>query len=81
MATQIKCMTIAECFNVATTMDRFKRRWLSDDTSVEGSQEAFPQLKNTGLNAGHGFRNIGEEGSTNNRETSLECHCRNNGAT
>ena len=51
MAIQIKRTTIAEWFSIATTMDRFKRRWLSDDTIVEGMQESFPQLKKEGFNA------------------------------
>ena len=76
MATQIKRTAIAECFNIATKMDRFKKRWLSDDAIVEGMKESFPQLKKEGFDATelnralaedrvHGFRNIRKEGSTN----------------
>ena len=73
MATQIKRTTIAECFNIATTMDHLQRRWLSDDTIVEGMKDSFPQIKKEGFNGAelnraltedrvHRFRN---KGSTN----------------
>ena len=48
MATQIKRTAIAECFNIATTMDHLQRRWLSDDTIVEGMKDSFPQIKKEG---------------------------------
>ena len=76
MAMQIKGTAVAECFNIAMAMDRFQRRWLSDDAIVEGKKDSFPQLDNEHFNAKilnramaddcvYGFRNIYEEGGTN----------------